>query len=202
MASHLLSKVLITAEMSALARLRRISGAMEAAKAIAPQARTEKTVEKRIVQTAKRQRTGAGDSKGVECRAGELRLGISTQKPGQAFIHCPFPQEDTAWSFWSQGVLEVEPSRVVSAANRDGNIQVIHEHGAALGMLTASKRTLWPHIIRTRPWMTLIRATSQTDSPHGERVANFDLWLEPQAALVPRIRDDVHRTSTPPDGHR
>ena len=48
MLSHFPSKVLITTEMS-VSRLTRASGATAAAKAIAPQARTEKTVEKRIL---------------------------------------------------------------------------------------------------------------------------------------------------------
>ena len=48
MLSHFPSKVLITTEMS-VSRLTRASGATAAARAIAPQARTEKTVEKRIL---------------------------------------------------------------------------------------------------------------------------------------------------------
>ena len=48
MLSTVVHKVPMTVEISSLERLTRVSGLMTAAIAMAPQARTEKTVEKRI----------------------------------------------------------------------------------------------------------------------------------------------------------
>ena len=75
--SQLLSKVLRALTTPALPRLTRASGVTAAAKAIAPQARTEMTAKKRILKerTVKRK---AG-VKRVESRRGELRLRIPTR---------------------------------------------------------------------------------------------------------------------------
>jgi len=91
MESHLPPKTLRTSEISSLARVTRASGAAAAAKAMAPQARTEKTVEKRIL--TERMRMGVLELElraGEECRRGELRLRVSMQnKIRFLYLVCP-----------------------------------------------------------------------------------------------------------------
>src|ERR1700753_63690 len=91
---HCWSRVLTTPETSLLVRLTRASGATAAAKAIAPQARTEKTVEKRIlieIKDGSVEKRGAVESWSRETGRErtpnrELGLRAPTRKPGQVFI--------------------------------------------------------------------------------------------------------------------
>ena len=110
--SQLLSKVLRALTTPALPRLTRASGVTAAAKAIAPQARTEMTAKKRILKerTVKRK---AG-VKRVESRRGELRLRIPTR---------------TRSSFYR---LAVQPSRL--------DIDLLVATGPVIGLLGSGCR--------------------------------------------------------------